>query len=188
MNFESLFQQVCVLICSIENSRSHLMQMFNAIWSLILKRRAYQHVFVCMQALCCPSSFLFRWSHPEDGWKRSKRKKNELICLPDVTQLYDRRKQRNIWHVFSSPPVLMNFHSSLSLYWKSNLLLCPTLTLLGWIWKDMRHFLPHPFWDHLTQPKQALSCSRKKRLVIQDCMHMKLVRRETHNYPRWCVY
>lgn len=85
------------------------MKIAEAIWSLILKRRAYQHIFVCMQAFCCPSSFLFCWSHPENGWKRSKRKKNELICVPDVTQLYDWRKQHNIWHVFLIAPYFNEF-------------------------------------------------------------------------------
>ncbi len=50
------FSKFVLRICSFENGRSHLRQMFYAIWSLILKIRAYQQVFSCSLSVALPHS------------------------------------------------------------------------------------------------------------------------------------
>lgn len=86
VNFERLyFSKFVLLICSFEKGRSHLRQMFNAIWSLILKRRAYQQVFSCMQAFCGSSSFLIPFLLKSSrGWLEKERGE----CVDMCTRCY----------------------------------------------------------------------------------------------------
>ncbi len=71
------FSKFVLCICSFENGRSHLRQMFYAIWSLILKIRAYQQVLVAGFLWLFLIPFLLKSSR---GWLEKEREECADMC------------------------------------------------------------------------------------------------------------
>lgn len=81
-----------------------------------------------------------------------------LICVPDVTQLYDCRKPHNIWHFFLTPPMFTSPFHCIGNY------ICPIHTL-GKGLKRHDAFLASPFLRTPYTTKTATFLLKDRKLI-----------------------